>query len=365
MDIQKEIRKILDFEKENYGIDWLAFYNADDTSNENIRKRFANLNIDINIDDFRENPQMLLSQVENRGRRGAEKQEGEPVVNLIFYNDKIKNILKIDQLQNLSGDEIKKEIISITQKLQRIQSDWDATMIAKSLTVTGILSIGGIWGKAAATALRNGSSILASCMEGIVALESTATVVAMIVLIVVAVLIPFLLLMDKKAEMLMVVLNRTTYNLDMESYFKHGKMVQYPEDDIIEGDKVKKVAILAGEKIGNDYEICYAGMIFVSKRDKALYGVEGAIKFLFDKKSETFPNGVYLGFSVPLAQGKNAGYISSDSFKSPEDFFKSKYNEFELKTQKEDSSKLLQCRIDRGSGGEPAMIAVIQDLKKS
>ena len=364
MDIQQEIQKILDFEKEKYGIDWLTFYNGDNSSDENIKKRFSEFDIDFDINHFRENPQYLLTCAERiTGRRSA-SEEGSSVANFTFYNSKGENKLMIDYVQGLSGNDLKKYIVQLTQKLQMVQPDWDAMQISYTLVGIGISAIGGAWAKGTAIALKGGAKILKACAQGVSAIGGVAAVVAIVTIALAAILLPFLIFMNKTAEMLMLVLNRTDNNLQMESYFKHGKMVQYPEELIIEGSTSKTVSIVAGEEMEGGYEICNAGMVFVSKRDKALYGVEGALKFTFENNSTSFPNGVYLGFSVPLAQGKNAGFISWDSYNSPEDFFKKKYDKFGLNIQQKDSSKLIQCRIDKDGGGEPAMIAIIQDFKR-
>lgn len=265
----------------------------------------------------------------------------------------------IDYLQGLSGSEMYKYVTYLTQKLQIAEQHTSATMIAVEIGGAGVLAIGGLWLKGTIVALRAGKALLAACAAGVSSLGITAAITA-IGIVIILVLIPFLIFMDKKAQMLALILNRTPYNVKMSYYFSHGKLVAEPGE--LNTLTQQWVSIGKSAKVENT-EVCAVGIMFVSKYDYALIGVEGACKLDFEGGSSVFPNGVYIGFSVPLAIGSNSGYISWDSYSGPEDFFNKNYDNFQLTYHREEANRLIQSRVDRSDGGEPVMVAVVQDKR--
>lgn len=121
----------------------------------------------------------------------------------------------------------------------------------------------------------------------------------------------------------------------------------------------KWMAIPACIKAG-DEEIAYGGLFFASKRDEALIGMEGALKMEFEN-SNTFTNGVFLGYSVPLAQGKNNCLISYDKYNNAKDFFDKNQSHFNQGDIEEDNSKYVQTFMSSPKGGDICMISVVKE----
>lgn len=90
--------------------------------------------------------------------------------------------------------------------------------------------------------------------------------------------------------------------------------------------------------------------------------MEGAVNINFTKQSvkDKFKNPVFLGYSVPLASGKNKCIIDSVQCKNSEEFFNEEYSDFGIGNQHSDSDFHLQTYMSSGGGGQPGMIAVVQ-----
>lgn len=346
-DAEDALYQILEHEKKHRGVDWVAFYTGTGEQDTQVSQVLSSLNLSGDVNEFRKDPLAFLV-----GNTNAENTNA----NLHIGNTEEDGRM-IDYIQSLRGEEMRNYVVYLTQKLQLAEQHTSATMIAVDIAATGIIAIGGLWLKGTIKALIAGKKILAACAAGISSLGITAAI-TFIGVLVVAILIPFFIFMDKKAEMLALIINRTPQNVNMTYYFKHGKCVSKPAELIPESRKL--VSITGCKKIDED-EICSAGLLFVSKMNKALIGVEGACKLVFEDRNTVFPSGVHIGFSVPLAAGSNSCYISWDDYASEEAFFNSNYRRFVLELEKKDSKRLIQARVSRAGGGEPVMVAVVQE----
>ena len=134
--------------------------------------------------------------------------------------------------------------------------------------------------------------------------------------VILAVLVPLFVLMQKNAADIMVILNDTDQDLDLEDITcTHGKVVgNFKERAALENpkpiipkrlppilDPVTKKILLEGS--------IQAGFLAARKRDNALIGTQGALKF---KATQSFPQGAYLGCSLPLSIGSNALLVSAN-----------------------------------------------------
>ena len=345
MDMKVEMAKIIEYEKEHRGVDWLAFYDGNDNEVPKVKELLSQLNLTGDVNLLRTNPNALLAANEISGN-----------ANLHLANSQDGHM--IDFVQNLSGSEIKKYIVYITQKMQLAEQQTSVTMIGIEIASTGVVAIGVAWLVGAIQAFRAGATISAACIAGVSGLGVTSAISA-ITIIIIIVLMPLFILMDKKAEMLAIILNRTGSNINMSYFFDHGKLVGGPQELIVTEGRYVSITKNMREK---DLEVCSAGLMLVSKRDKALIGVEGACKLEFERGNPAFPNSVYLGFSIPLAIGSNCCYISKDKFSSLKNFYSTKYNKFAQESRSGNPNGVyIQARVDSSSGGEVAMIAVVKE----
>ena len=354
MDSQKVLNEIPQHEEEKRGINWRAVFNGSNDYDEKLTEVFSKLNEDLGLNmdcrQFKANPIKFL----------CESDEVKTVANYAILNEP-ENMM-IDYIQSLRKEELGKYVLQMTQKLQFAEQGTSYTSIAISVAGAGLFGVGVEWAARSFQALETASTALEACIAGARGLLTISKVVAVISLVVIVVLIPFLIFMDKSAEMMMLIINRTQEAIDIRDYyFKHGKLVARPEDTDYGSAKHETHAIQAGSYLKGVFEIAYVGTLYVTKRDCALIGVMGACKLEFSKPTY-FPDGVYLGFKTPLAQGDNAGFITAKKYNNAEDFYE-KSGSFKLETFEDTDKYHLQACVNSESGGEPVMIAIIQSKK--
>lgn len=354
MDSQKVLNEILQYEEERRGINWRAVFNGSKDFDEQLTKVFSHFNTELGLNmdyhKFKTDPIHFLSNSD----------DVQTVVNFSILNE--PDNMMIDYVQSLRGNELAKYVLQMTPKLQFASQSTSYTSIALQVVSAGLFGVGVEWSVKSLQALETSATAIEACIAGARGLLTVSKVVAVVSLIVIVVLIPFLIFMEKSAEMMMLIINRTQEPIDIHDYyFDQGKLVAKPEDTDYSSSAHETHAIQAGKFLKNVYEQAYVGTLYVTKRDYALIGVMGACKLEFSKTTY-FPNGVYLGFKTPLAQGDNAGFITAKKYDSAEDFYK-KSGKFQLETFEEGDKYHLQACVNSTSGGEPVMIAVIQSKK--
>lgn len=356
LDTQKVINEILQYEEEKRGINWRAVFSGSNDYDEKLAEVFSQFNTELGLHmdyrQFKADPIAFLSNSD----------EVKTVANIAICND-YPNSMMLDYIQGLRKEELGKYVVHMTQKLEFASQSTNYLEIALDVVGSGILSIGGKWAINTIKALRTSATLIEACVAGAQALSAITKVTAIISLVVVVVLIPFIIFMNKKAEMMMIIINRTPEDIDIHDYYlEHGKLVAKPEDMRPTPPKIEPHAILGSMYIGDSKEVAYAGIMYVTKRDCALIGVMGACKLEFSTTTN-FPNGVHLGFSTPLAQGDNCGYITAEKYDNAQDFYKKKSGDFQLEKFEDNNNYHLQSCVNSTSGGEPVMIAVIQTKK--
>lgn len=266
----------------------------------------------------------------------------------------------IDYVQNLQGEDLKKYIVRIVDTLKIAEQQTKPGALAAQVYSCGILAVGATWGAAVAVSYLSGAVGLQAMIGGLFAV-TVSVVISAIVIGLLVVFIPFLIYMEKKAEILGFILNRTKTPLvlsDSNMYFNHGHLIaksnvedlkHLPNKLFSPAGEHTKVKLQDGTWY--EYELANIGMFYATKINYALIGVEGAFKFEFLNGNERFPNGVYLGFSVPLSSGKNKCYISWDNFSSPHEFYDENYGDFITDYTKSDSERVIHVCLN-SSGGE-------------
>lgn len=353
MDRQKALNEIFQLEEKKRGINWRAVFNGSNDYDEKLTEVFSKLNeeLGLNMDSrqFKANPIKFL----------RESDEIQTVANYSVVNE--EGHMAIDYVQSLRGKDLANYVIHMTQKLEFAEQSRSYTEIGLDVAAAGLFGVGVEWTVKSFRALETSASALEACIAGARALGTLSKVIAVISLVVIVVLIPFLIFMEKKAEMLILIMNRTNEDIDIYDYYmKHGKVMAKPYDTDIERTPPESHSIIAGRYLKLS-EAAMMGTLYVTKRDYALYGVMGACKLEFSKPTY-FPNGVYLGFKTPLAKGDNAGFITAKKYNDAEDFY-NKTEDFKLETFEDTDKYHLQACVNSESGGEPVMIAIIQSKK--
>lgn len=151
-------------------------------------------------------------------------------------------------------------------------------------------------------------------LEGIMEV-GVAVIKLGITVVILAVLVPIFVLMSKKAVGTMVIINDTDQDLVLEDLTcTHGKVVAIFKENAAEEDPQPIIPKRLPPVINPETkEVVIEGSIQVglfaaTKRDEALIGTRGALKF---EATESFPQGAYIGWSVPLSRGKNALLVSA------------------------------------------------------
>ncbi len=335
---EKELERILKHEKDVKGIDWLKFYDKDLAEKPKVASYLNKIGASFTADD-------LL---------GKTKLYNLP--NYGISNSSDGNF--IDDVQNYRGDQIKKYTTKMISQLQIAQNTFDVgDVISGTNTIfqVGIVSVGIKWaydfgrGMIIGFGPRRAAIVAAQELGGafcgnMIGLLVTYGIKA---------------LLDKDAQMLAVVVNRTGNEMNFtNSYAANGKVISLPKVSTGDIDSDNKNAISAGEKF-DDIELVQAGWINASKRDSALVGVKAAFKI--ELVGDTlFKNGAYLGFSVPYS-GSNSCGCSLKQFKSSKEYLSQSSKNYSLGQEENNGSAHIQANINSKGGGQVAMIAVIQE----
>jgi len=354
VDLKRDVARILDDELAYRGIDWRKFYRGDAEATQKAASLLETYGISISTNELKTRAASLT----------AEDIKEAPVIALA--NEGNENM--IDYVQNLRGDELKKYIVRMVDTLKVAERQTMPGALALQVYSSGIVAVGATWGIATLTAYMSGAVGMAAVIQGLT-IATVATAVSAIVVVLLLIFIPFLVFMEKKAEIMGLVINRTKCDLKVKDiYLAHGKMVSLSavEDKKHLPQKIFCPASSYIEIPQNDttysIEYAYAGFIYASKCDYALIGVEGALQFELVNGINPLPNGFYVGFSVPLSVGSNKCGISTASHSGAKEYFDKESDQFSVEPKATYQSTVkLEARVNSSSGGEVYMVASIQE----
>lgn len=351
IDINSSVSRILDDELNFRGIDWRKFYNGDTEACVTAEKILNKYGINISTDSLKARINTLsLDDVKEA-----------TVISLTNEN----GVNMIDYVQNLKGDDIKKYILKTVDNLKMAERQTSPGALAMQVYSSGITAIGTTWGAATLSAYMMGGRGLAAIIQGLT-IATVATVISEIIVVLLLVFIPFLILMEKKAEIMGLLINRSSSDLKIKDmYLAHGKMVSLSsvEDKHNLKNKIFCPASARFDTGNYSFEYAYAGFIYASKRDYALIGVEGAIQFQLINSANPCIKEFNLGFSVPLASGHNKCGISCNSYNNAQEYFEKEYNNFTDESSTSSNNMKLATRINSKKGGEVYMISTIYESK--
>ena len=200
-----------------------------------------------------------------------------------------------------------------------------------------------------------GTGVFDAVMAGVTGVGAVATAAVVVVLL--AVLLPIFILMEKDAIVYMVLLNRTRQDLTLKGsvHNTHGKqLVQFTNSD---GDQKQ---IPACHDIFNDQgtlveTVTWMGFFMAQKKDSALYGSQGA--FLFEK-GEVYPSGASIGWEIPLSGSNNRCLVAADTEKSAKDFSTECDNHGTQNQHAGAGTSTIDGRMNAHSGSEGYMAVV-------
>ena len=225
---------------------------------------------------------------------------------------------RVKTFQDARGGKIKDKIVNLIRNFQVMQND-DTRYLVKTFMEAGLWGVG-LYGLAQVWKIMSTLAELTEATEAYAVLEGVLEVgVAIIKLgiavVILAVLVPLFIFMKKNAAGIMVIINDTDQDLVLEDLTcTHGKVVAIFKENAAEESpqpiipkRLPPIINPQTKKVVCEGSV-QAGFFTVRKRDAALIGTRGALKF---KASESFPQGAYIGWSVPLSEGSNALLVSA------------------------------------------------------
>ena len=225
---------------------------------------------------------------------------------------------RVKTFQDARGGKIKDKIVNLIRNFQVMPND-DTRYLVKTFMEMGIWGVG-FYGLAQVWKIVSTLRELTEATEAYAVLEGimevgVAVIKLGITVVILAVLVPIFVLMSKKAVGTMVIINDTDQDLVLEDLTcTHGKVVAIFKENAAEESpqpiipkRLPPIINPQTKKVVCEGSV-QAGFFTVRKRDAALIGTRGALKF---KASESFPQGAYIGWSVPLSEGSNALLVSA------------------------------------------------------
>ncbi|MBN2536108.1 MAG: hypothetical protein JXB88_24720 [Spirochaetales bacterium] len=260
------------------------------------------------------------------------------------------------------GSDIKELIVRQLRNLQVIEGSDAPAAIAGLMIGAGVLAVGFTEAKVLSSFLalrgaREGWAVINSVMElGINVIKFFAAV------IVAGILIPLAILMLKDAIAYMVIVNHTPsdFVLEEDPFFHDGKQVvgfriEENSQRVIPGKKEIR------DPDGNLNAVVYsAGLFIAKKKDGALVGTSGALKF---KRNAHAPHGLHIGWEVPLTgiHGWNRCGVSMQEEESLKSFWEREINSVRERLEAGDSSGKAKTivRVNKKTHDQGYLIASI------
>jgi hypothetical protein len=330
-------------EQERHGIDWMKFYAGEDLQEEAVNKRLQALGLSITAQDL------------------ASGNDVQDVPNIFITNRPGNHY--INHVQGLRGEDIEKYISKTISNLQiaenTIYDDLEAA--AFGLAIAGIGGLALTWMGLTGIGLSFGWGIVGSSVAAAVQMGAFACG-TLIGVVIVAVIGAFFAILNKDAQVLTLILNRTSANLNItEKYFESGKLLSEPEQ-LISVDTGYKCSISRAYKTG-PYEMVNAGWLNVTKKT-GTYGVSGAIQINFEEPSP-FDKNIYLAFEIPFNHWwyLNGCDISLADYSSAKSYYKDNRSSFTTGSgieRDEGDGRLIQIYQADNEASSNYMISVIQ-----
>ena len=264
------------------------------------------------------------------------------------------------KFQNATGDEIKQLILNLIRNFQ-VMDNSDERYLVHLFMKLGLFGFGAMAVHAVWKCLKIFDT--ATSIAEVIVEVGIRTIQFAIAVFVLAILVPIFIYAMKDAAGVMVVINDTFEDMNLEALTAtHGKITGVFKE---KNDKSPPLPIIPkrekpayndkGIKMNNG--AVYGGFFVFRKRDSALIGTQGAFKF---GVTADYPDGVFVGWEVPLSQGKNRLLVSAD-FKGGVEAWSDKTNDDGKQEDTSTSSKkaTITGRVNDGSGSQAYFIVNI------
>jgi len=312
---EEAIEELLQHQKEVFGIDWKKHAANQENGVQNAFADVKNYLTGL-VDQFTEEERKKAIEMDLLTREGeiAILRHGTfPALSKEGLSDDKKFLVMgwqkktAEHYANLTGKKIKTEIINLTHNLGVLSKSDSAVFISRNLLEMGIWGLG-VVALAAVAATIAGLLILTyveslyAIFQGVLAI-GVAILTFIIATVVLAILIPlFLMLKDAISYQLLINTTDDDMAMDGNPVFTHGKWVatfkQGPKTSGEDSKQIIPKQIIFKNKEKKVVGSCiFGGFNVARKRDGALFGTQGALKF---KPTKLFPSGAYIGWEVPL-----------------------------------------------------------------
>ncbi len=260
-------------------------------------------------------------------------------------------------------------IVNLIRNFQVMQND-STRYLVKTFMEAGLWGLGAyglmaVWRIVRTLAALSEATEAYAVLEGVMAVGVNVIKLG-ITIVILAILVPLFIYMTKNAAGVMVIINDTNEDMRLiDLHTTHGKVVGiFKENAALDNPqpiipkKLPPIINPKTHKVVAEGSI-QAGFFAARKKDAALIGSQGALKF---DATSSYPKGVYIGWEVPLSQGKNCVLLSADYTGSTSDF-SDKTNSDGTQDISVVSSKnaRITAHVNSGSGSEAYYIISITE----
>jgi len=273
------------------------------------------------------------------------------------------------EYQDAKGDRIKSLICNLIRNFQVMQND-STRYLVKTFMEAGLWGLGfyglrAVWRIIATLSELSEATEAYAVLSGV--LEVGVNVIKLgITVVILAILVPLFIYMTKNAAGIMVIINDTNEDMRLvDVHATHGKIVgifkesaQLDNPQPIIPKKLPPIVNPKTKKVLAEGSI-QAGFFAARKRDAALIGSQGGLKF---DVTSSYPKGLFVGWEVPLSQGDNRVLVSAD-FSGSASEFSDKTNDdgSQESTSTSSAQAKVTARVNSGSGSEAYYIVNVTE----
>lgn len=226
----------------------------------------------------------------------------------------------------LTGDPIAASITQLVATFQVMENDDEQgvveTMMNAAIWGFGVNGIVAVYNVIRTLATLSEATEAYAVFEGVIAVGINVIRLAISVFVL-AILVPIVLLMQKDAAAIMVLINNTSNDLVLQDLFcEHGQVVgmfenSTPVPPAAPQAIIPKVFPMYDPTTQQTINTVAAGFFMAQKMPSALIGTVGAFQL---NSTPDFPKGVNIGWSVPLAFGSNGVLVDASNTGGLESF---------------------------------------------
>jgi hypothetical protein len=375
MTSQQLLNEIIEHEKIHRGIDWIDAIKQGDAGIREAKQKL-HAYIEERIASLNE------AEREKALQLGIINENGSPVVtNNILLADPTPMPIpssaspypcwgwdssKIPIYSGSQGNDIATAIQQLVRNFQVLENDSPEGVAAQLLEM-------GIWGfglyglSAVANVIKTLAELSEATEAGAVflgVLDIGINVLRVLVAsVILAILIPIVILVEKQACAVMVIINNTNYNMVLtDLYVEHGEVVGIFESEATNQPTQAQAYIPAlfpiyNPNVQKTITMVSAGFFAAQKMNDALIGTVGAFQFA---PTPDYPQGINIGWSIPLAIGSNSVLVDAQNTGNLENFANSTESQsLQSSTSTSSTGASVSANVNSDSGSVGYMIITI------